>query len=147
MERLLNDQIVDQIRQVFSGLKEPVHVLVFTRQQDCEYCEETRRLIEEVAAISDLLSFSVHDIEAEAEKAAEHSIAGTPALVIAAKDGDQLIDYGIRFLGIPSGHEFTSLIQDILLVSGRDSGLGQAVRDYLARLEKPVHLQVFVTPT
>jgi alkyl hydroperoxide reductase subunit AhpF len=33
------------------------------------------------------------------------------------------------------------------LVSGRDSGLSQDVRNYLKNLDKPLHMQVFVTPT
>jgi alkyl hydroperoxide reductase subunit AhpF len=67
--------------------------------------------------------------------------------VIAAKDGDQIVNYGIQYVGIPSGHEFGVLINDILLVSGRDLGLSEAARDFLKHLEKPLHLQVFVTPT
>jgi alkyl hydroperoxide reductase subunit AhpF len=53
----------------------------------------------------------------------------------------------VRYAGIPSGHEFSSLIQDLILVSGRDSGLSEQTREYLAGLKEPVHLQVFVTPT
>ena len=57
------------------------------------------------------------------------------------------MDYGIQYSGIPSGHEFSTLINDILLVSGRDSGLSEQARDFLQKLEKPLHMQVFVTPT
>jgi alkyl hydroperoxide reductase subunit AhpF len=32
-----------------------------------------------------------------------------------------------------------------VLVAGRDSGLSQAARDYLKNLDKPLHMQVFVT--
>ncbi|MBP1700991.1 MAG: glutaredoxin-like protein, partial [Chloroflexi bacterium] len=47
----------------------------------------------------------------------------------------------------PSGHEFSSLINTLVVVSNRDSGLDQQTRDFLSKLDKPVHLQVFVTPT
>ena len=79
-----------------------------------------------------------------------------PAFVVAAKDGERLTDTGIQYAGIPSGHEFTTLIQDILLVSSRDSGLKETTREFLKALQKPmhsireghpIHLQVFVTPT
>jgi len=53
----------------------------------------------------------------------------------------------VRLAGIPSGHEFTSFIQDIILVSGRDSGLNPQTREFLKGLEKPILLQVHVTPT
>jgi len=68
-------------------------------------------------------------------------------LVIAAKEGDQITDFGVRMAGIPSGHEFTSLIQDIVLVSNRDSGLNPQTREFLKELDKPILLQVYVTPT
>jgi len=74
-------------------------------------------------------------------------VDAAPTLIIAGKDGDQIIDYGIRLKGIPAGYEFTTLIRDVLLVSSRDSGLNQATRAWLRELKEPVHLQVFVTPT
>jgi glutaredoxin-like protein len=104
-------------------------------------------LLEEVASLSDLLSLQVYDLEDDAEIARQYNVDRAPGLVIAAKEGDQVHDYGIRYAGIPAGHEFSSLIHDIVLVSGRDSGLKRATRDVLARLTEPVHLQVFVTPT
>jgi glutaredoxin-like protein len=79
--------------------------------------------------------------------AENYNIRLTPGLVIAGEDDDGPIDFGIRYAGIPSGHEFSSLIQDIILVSSRDSGLNETTRDFLANLDEPVLLQVFVTPT
>ena len=56
-------------------------------------------------------------------------------------------DYGIRFYGIPSGYEFSTLVEGIQMVGAGDSGLSQATKDALAKLDKPVHMQVFITPT
>jgi len=67
--------------------------------------------------------------------------------VLAGRDGDQILDFGVRYAGIPSGHEFSSLIHDLVLVSGRDSGLSEETRQFLSSLDQPVLLQVFVTPT
>ena len=148
MEKLLPENIVLQIREVFQQLKNPVQVLLFVSQKNCAYCSETRQLLEEVTPLSDLLSLSIHDLEAEPDLAKLYKVDGkAPAIVIAAKEGEQITDYGIRYLGIPSGHEFTTLIQDLILVSGRDSGLSPQLREYVKGLTKPLHLQVFVTPT
>jgi glutaredoxin-like protein len=147
MTQLLNDDITKQIQEVFSDLKNPVHLMFFGSQSDCPYCDDTRQLVEEVAAISDLLSISIYDMEADADLAARYSVDKAPGLVIAAKEGDQITDFGVRLAGIPSGHEFTSLIQDIILVSNRDSGLNPQTRAFLKDLEEPILLQVFVTPT
>jgi glutaredoxin-like protein len=147
MTPLLNDTILQQVRDALAGMKEPVEILFFGSQKNCSACGETRQLVEEVSALSDKLSLSVYDLIADAATAEQYHVDKTPGLVIAAKDGATITDYGIRLSGIPSGHEFTTLIQDILFVSGRDSGLSAATREFLKSLEKPVHLQVFVTPT
>lgn len=147
MTNLLNENIQTQIREIFTGLKQPVHILFFGAQENCDYCSDTLQLAGEVAALSDLISLDQHDLQADAALAARYQVDKTPTLVIAAKDGEKIADYGVRLLGIPSGHEFTSFIQGILLVSGRDSGLAPETRQFLKSLDKPVHLQVFATPT
>ena len=147
MAQLLNDDVTKQIREVFEGLKGPVHIMFFGSKTNCDYCDDTRQLVEEVVAISDLLSVEIYDMEADADLAAKYNVDKAPGVVIAAKEGEQITDFGVRLAGIPSGHEFTSLIQDILLVSNRDSGLNPQTREFLKGLEKPILLQVFVTPT
>jgi glutaredoxin-like protein len=146
-EALLNDEIIVQVKDAFGQLQNPVEVLFFGKDGDCEYCDDTLQLVEEVTDISDLLSLSVHDIEKDAAIAQQYKVDKAPGLVILGRDGDQLLDYGVRLAGIPSGHEFSSLIQDLILVSGRDSGLSAETRKALDDLDKPVLLQVFVTPT
>jgi len=86
-------------------------------------------------------------MEEDANIAGEYKVDKAPGLVIAGRDGDQILDYGIRYAGIPSGHEFSSLINTLLLVSARDSGLSQDTRQALSELSQPVNLMVFVTPT
>lgn len=148
MEEILNADIKNQVREVFNQLKEPVELLFFGRIADCELCEETRQLASEVTDLSDLIHFKAYDLDADHELARAHHVDKAPSLVITAvNDREGQVDYGMRFAGIPSGHEFTSLIHDLILASGRDSGLSQQTRQLLAKLDKPVTLQVFVTPT
>lgn len=148
MDRILNEQITAQVKQVFDAqLKEPVKVMFFGRESNCETCNDMRQLMEEVTAISDKLHFEAYDIDKNADTARQFNVDKTPGLVLAALVDGEAIDYGVRFAGIPSGHEFSTLIHDLVLISGRDSGLAPKTRDALKKLDKPVHLQVFVTPT
>lgn len=146
MSNLLNDDVTGQVREAFKDLKEPVQVLFFSGE-DCEYCEDTRQLVEEVTDLSDLINLETLDLDQDPVEAARYQVDKAPGLVIAGREGDQVVDYGIRYAGIPSGHEFSSLIQDLLLVSQREAGLSPETNQFLASLEEPVHLQVFVTPT
>lgn len=147
MEKLLNDQVVGQIRQAFAKLSNPVQILYFGAQENCEYCAETLQLLTEVSELDERISLSTHDLTADAALAAKFQVDKAPAIVIAGKDGDEVIDLGIQFSGIPSGYEFSTLITDLLLASERDSGLSDETREYLKSLKQPLHLQVFVTPT
>lgn len=147
MEKLLNEDIRNQVVDALQQVKEPVQVLLFTSQDNCDYCNDTRQLLDEVVELSDKVSIDVYDLDTDREIAQKYQIDKTPAFIIAAKDGDEIIDYGIRFYGIPSGHEFSSLIHDLILVSGRDSGLNPQTREILKELTNPIHLMVFVTPT
>jgi glutaredoxin-like protein len=147
-KKLLNDQVVDQVKDVFDNqLNQPVEVLFFGQQHDCDYCDDTRQLVEEVTAISPKLSLQVYDLDQHGEIASQYGVEKSPSLVLAAKNGADLTDYGVRYLGIPSGHEFSSFIQSLILVSSRDSALNEDTRLALKKLTKPVTLQVFVTPT
>ena len=145
--QLLSDDIVQQVQDVFGQLQNPVEILFFGSKEDCQYCDDTLQLVTELTGISERLGLSVYDADEDAEIARQYKVDKYPGLVIAGRDGDQILDYGIRYAGIPSGHEFSSLIHDLILVSGRDSGLGQETRNFLKSLDSPVLLQVFVTPT
>ncbi len=147
MENVLNSQIIKQIHEVFTDLKESVQVLYFGARENCDYCDETRQLLEEVAGTHDKIELSVYDLQDNPDIAGKFNVMNAPGVVIAAKDGAEVKDLGIQFSGIPSGHEFGTLINDILLVSRRDSGLNEKTREFLKNLDKPLHLQVFVTPT
>ena len=147
MEKLLDDRVIEQVRQAFAQLKEPVQILFFGSRENCQYCTEARQLLEEVTAADDKLGLEIYDLQDHADTAKQFNVDKAPAIVIAAKDGDKVTDLGIQFSGVPSGLEFSTFINDILLVSARDSGLGAQTRAFLQALEKPLHLQVFVTPT
>lgn len=147
MEQLLNEDIRKQVREVFAQLNAPVEVLYFGQEEDCELCDQTRQLVEEVVELSDRLHLSIYDLEADADIARQYNVDKAPGLVIAGRDGDRIVDYGVRYAGIPAGHEFTSLVHDLVLVSGRDSALSPKSREFLGKLTTPVLLQVFVTPS
>jgi glutaredoxin-like protein len=149
MTAMIDDKIKKQVLEVFSGLKEPVEVLFFGSDDNerCQYCGETRQLLEEVTALSDLFTLSVYDLERDAEMAAQFKVDSVPEFVMVGREGERRIDYGIRYKGIPAGHEFSSLINDLLIVSQRKSSLTEETRAFLGTLTEPVHMQVFVTPT
>jgi len=146
MSPMLDDKIRKQISDIFKNLNKPVGIFFF-EDDDCEYCQQTHELLSEVSELSDRIHLTVYKISEDPGFSDRYGVSQAPGTVIGGLDGDRFIDYGIRFMGIPAGHEFTSLIRAILMVSNADSGLSAETRQYLASLDHPVLLQVFVTPT
>jgi len=130
------------LRDRFAALDKDVNLVMFTQTLECQYCEETRMLIEEIASLSDKLSVEIHNFVTDKDKVEEYQIDKIPAVAIV---GDK--DYGIRFYGIPAGYELMSLIEGIEDVSQGDSGLNAASREMIAQIDTPTRIQVFVTPT
>lgn len=152
---LLNAEIREITRKKFEAeLASKVTLLLFTQEPtvlivpgrvpglECQFCRETRQLLEEVKSLSDKIDLQVFDFVAQQEKAAEFGIDKIPATVVL---GDK--DHGVRFYGIPSGYEYTSLIEAIVDVSKGTTELRPKTRESLGTLDKDVHIQVFVTPT
>ena len=119
-------------------LIEPDHL----KGQECLFCKETRKLLEEVSSLSDKIELVINDFVADKEKADEYGIDKIPALAILGKE-----DYGIRFFGIPSGYEYASLIEAIIDVSKEKTSLSQKTIEAIEKINNDIHIQVFVTPT
>ena len=137
----LNEEVREQIKERFQKLKDAVELIVFTQQSECQYCEDNRKLVEEIAELSDKISVKVFDFQTDKEQASKYGIDKVPATAIVGKD-----DYGIRLYGIPTGYDFVSLIEGISLVSIGETQLTGQENEYLNNLEKDAHLQVFVSP-
>jgi glutaredoxin-like protein len=147
MEQFLNEKILKQIEEAFAELQEPVQVLYFGSKDQCDTCAETQQLLEEVSAVNDKIELRTYDLQENRDIAEEFNVVNAPGIVIAAKDKADVKNLGVQFSGTPSGYEFSTLINDILAVSRRDSGLSDTTREFLKKLDQPVHLQVFVTPS
>ncbi len=142
---LINDRDAKVIRDRLAKLTSPVSLVVFTQEFECEYCKQTRELAEELAGLSGgKVAVEVRDFVGDKARADALGVDKIPAIAVLGRGGS---DHRIRFFGIPAGYEFMSLLESIDLVSKGDSGLSPASREKLKKLEKPLDLQVFVTPT
>jgi len=152
---ILNKEVREATKKKFDEeMKNEVTIFFFTQEpsrlivpeqykgQECLFCKETKQLLEEVSALSDKIELEVYDFVADKEKAQEHGIDKIPGIAISGEK-----NYGIRFFGIPSGYEYTSLLEAIIDVSRGKTDLSQKTKDTLHSLDKNIHIQVFVTPT
>lgn len=139
---MLKDEDREGVRKQLEELANPVQLIMFTQTIECEFCEETRALVEEVASLSDEVESAIYNFVLDKDKAEEYGVDKIPAIAVVGER-----DYGVRLYGIPAGYEFTALIEAIKMVSAGESGLSDMTKEALAKIEEPVHFQVFVTPT
>lgn len=145
---LISDKDAEFLRKEFeTNLVEPVNLVMFTQEMECQFCAETRQIVEEIAELSDKIAVVIYDFAADKAEAELYQIDKIPAIAIVQVADGKEKDYGVRFYGIPSGYEFTSVIEDIVDVSKGESGLQPRSKEAVAGLTEPVHFQVFVTPT
>jgi glutaredoxin-like protein len=139
---LLKDEDRKKLEELFAELKGDVRIVFFTQEMECQFCALTRQMVEELTAVSPRLSLEIKDFVKDKDAVRRHGIDKVPAIVL---EGER--DYGIRFYGVPGGYEFTALVEDILEIGRREPDLTPKVREQLEKVDKPVHMQVLVSPT
>jgi len=123
-------------------LVDPVKIVMFTQEIECQFCSQTRELVQELPPLTDKITVQVLDFVAEAAQAKEYGIDKIPALAIIGKK-----DYGVRIYGIPYGYELQTLIEAIISVSRGQTDLSDRTKSILKEIKSPVHIQVFVSLT
>lgn len=139
---LLRDEDREEVGKQLAELTNPVRLIMFTQAMECDFCANTRELVEEVAPLSDMVEAVICDFVADKDQVDEYGIDKIPAIAVVGEK-----DYGVRFYGMPSGYEFVSLIEALKMVSSGQSSLSDVTKEALAEIDQTVHFQVFVTPT
>lgn len=139
---ILNDQIAGQLKEIFADMKNDMTLAVFTKKGECEICADTVSFMQEIEALSDKIHFEAFDIDVDEDKAEAYNVKMVPSIVMLNDKKEYL---GIKFNGIPAGHEINSFIPAILEVSGSGESLPQNFMDQLSTVSKPVNIKVFVT--
>lgn len=138
---LLQPDVRAQILDVFTALDQPVKLLFFRQRDGCPTCPDQQRLLEEVSSLSPKVSMTVYDIVLHGDESRNYGITRAPATVIMGER-----DYGIRFYGVTAGHEFSSLISTMILVSS-GAEVNQELAGLITSIDKPVNLKVLTTLT
>jgi alkyl hydroperoxide reductase subunit AhpF len=140
---ILNARDEEAVRKEFQRIQGPVKLVVFSQELVAgDLCRQNEQLVREVAALDDRISVEVLNPAIDRARADAYGVDQVPAIVV---EGAR--DYGIRFLGIPSGYEFSNLIDSIIVASSGEPALSEATKTSLATLTDEVDIKVFSTPT
>ncbi|MEM0021095.1 MAG: thioredoxin family protein [Fervidicoccaceae archaeon] len=140
----LDEETMEALGEALRDMKSEVNVKIFVRK-NCYYCRETIKLIENFVKAAPtvngkkLLSYEVYDKDANPQEFQKYKVDRTPTVAF--------LDGRIRYLGIPSGEEIRSLVETIIRISENESGLEEKTKKEIAKLGKPVHIEVVITPS
>ncbi len=127
---MLDLSLKQQLQDIFSGL-EANYMLDISVSSQHENRDELLELLSDVAECSDKISCRINE-----GKRLEFSLL---------KNGAET---GIKFRGIPNGHEFTSLLLAVLNSDGKGKNIpDDSIRNRVKALKGPIRLTTYVSLT
>ena len=122
---MLDANLTQQLKAYLVHVRFPVE-LVASLGQDAK-SQQMRELLDEIAALSDKVSVTTGDENR------------TPSFLIRRAG----TDIGVRFAGLPMGHEFTSLVLALLQVGGHPSKAAQDLIEQVVALDGDYHFETY----
>jgi glutaredoxin-like protein len=149
-QQFLSDEVRTQLTQALSAMTRDVELVVYTAsnltvpgRDEPGLQVEALQLLREVASTNDHITVSEKAIGGDHD-ATSLGITRGPTILMREAGSDRT---NIRFLGLPSGYEFGTLVETLKMLGTGESDLGEKSRAQAARIDSPVLLQSFVTPT
>lgn len=142
-KRILADDAARAVKEALSPMVDAVQVLLFVNGDGrCDGCQAQKQLLEELASLGEKLSLRTIQAGQEPDMARTYAPARYPATVLLGRR-----DHGIRFYGVTAGAEFSTLLEDILMISLGKSGLDPKLESLVSAIDRDVHIQVMASLT
>lgn len=127
---MLDDTLKSQLQTYLAMLRQPIVLIASLDESDTGV--EMRNLLETIVSLSDKVTLDTtgHD-------------SRKPSFVV-ARAGETT---GVRFAGLPLGHEFTSLVLALLWTGGHPPKVEQDVIDAIKALDGDFNFEVYMSLT
>lgn len=141
---LLSPQDEATLKQHLSPITLPVELVLFTQAIDgSESGDVARQIVNEIASLNDKVTVVEKSFVLDTEEKARYNVDKVPAIVILS-DG---IDTRMRMYGAPTGYEFVGLVEAIIVAGTGKIDVDPETMKWIQAVDKPIHIQVFSTPT
>ena len=127
---MLDDSLKAQLQQYLGLLRQPIRLIASL--DDSETGNDMKALLETIVSLSDKVTLDTSGNDAR-----------KPSFVVARGGETQ----GVRFAGLPLGHEFTSLVLALLWTGGHPPKVEQDVIDSIKALDGDFNFEVYMSLT
>ena len=141
---LLSPQDEQVLKQHLSALTKPVTLMLFTQTfGGSESGLVAKQILDELAALNDKVTVVEKNFVLDTEDRAKYGVDKAPAIVVLSNGQNTRM----RLYGAPTGYEFVGLVEAIIVAGTGQVELEAQTLAWLAAVDKPMHIQVFSTPT
>jgi len=127
---MLDANLKQQLQAYLGRMTQPIEIVATL--DDSSTAQEMRELLEQVASLSSLVTLERREADGTV-RAPSFSVSRVGA------------DMGIRFAGIPMGHEFTSLVLAMLQAGGHPPKVDAAVIDQIKALDGDFEFEAYIS--
>lgn len=124
---MLDASIKEQLNAYMDKLQQPIELVA--AYDDSEKSQELKQLLDELEPMSDKISLRTEESEQVRRPSFAINCVGS--------------DIGVRFAGIPMGHEFTSLVLALLQVGGHPPKASQEVIEQVKDLDGDFEFETY----
>lgn len=128
---MLNKQILEALEGYTADLQKTVTFVLQTGEHSKR--DELKGFLQSFASVSDKVQFEERDLNGQVR---------SPISFLLEVDGE---NSGIQFSGIPSGHEFNSLVLAVLQVAGTPIKLDSSLQNMVKNIDQEMNFEVFVS--
>ena len=125
---MLDDTLKAQLQQYLGLLRQPIRLIASL--DESETGVDMRNLLETIVSLSDQVTLDTSGNDAR-----------KPSFVVAREGHTQ----GVRFAGLPLGHEFTSLVLALLWTGGHPPKVESSVIDSIQALDGDFNFEVYMS--
>jgi alkyl hydroperoxide reductase subunit F len=127
---MLDANLKQQLQAYLGRMTQPIEIIATLDASDA--AGEMRELLEEISTLSSLISLKIREADGSV-RAPSFSVSRVGS------------DMGIRFAGIPMGHEFTSLVLALLQAGGHPPKADAAVIEQIKALDADLDFEVYIS--
>jgi|SRR5690625_4458287 len=137
MEKLLNDEMETQIKEMFNHLEDNVVITLY--KDNNEGSELTYKLMDEISNLSNKIKLDTIEYNDETKK--NDNIYSAPAFYVSKNSN---IKSGL-FYGVPAGHEINTLLSTLIDISTNNPLYDEDTINEINKINKKTNIKVFVT--
>ena len=127
---MLDANLKQQLQAYLGRMTQPIEIVATLDGSDA--AREMRELLEDVAALSSLITLELRESDGSVR---------APSFTVNRVGSDM----GIRFAGLPMGHEFTSLVLALLQAGGHPPKVDAAVIEQIRALDGDFDFEVYIS--